>query len=137
MGVVDTVLMRAGPVDAGLIDSAAVMASLLDLLGSGSSSRALPSILGGFERAGLAHVAASWISTATNLPITAPQMARALEPDAIKTQAAAAGVSASIVPRILCTVLPAVIDELTPTGEMPHARDREPQTARGKAAAIA
>lgn len=137
MGVADMVLLRAGPVDAGLIDSAAVMACVLDLLGSGPSNRALPSIFDGFARAGLAQEVASWISTAANLPITAPQIARALGPDAITALAAAAGVPASIVPGILCVVLPAVIDQLTPTGAMPQARHREPQLARGKAVAIA
>ncbi|MEP7117552.1 MAG: YidB family protein [Acidobacteriota bacterium] len=137
VSVVDNVLMRAGPVDAGLVDSAALMAGVLDLFAADASSRSFGAVLGRFERAGLAQIAASWVSTAGNLPITPTQMERGLGADLLGALAAATGVPRATVAGILCTVLPDVINRLTPEGEMPVTRARDRYRTGGKAAAIA
>ena len=62
---------------------------------------------------------ASWISTGPNHPITAEQLARVLDPEQLRELSRQAGVALVQLPEALATLLPTLVDRLTPEGEVP------------------
>ena len=55
----------------------------------------------------------------TNIPITADQIQHALGSEQVKELAAKAGISPDLASSSLATMLPSLIDKLTPNGQMP------------------
>jgi|SRR5437868_13617375 len=74
----------------------------------------------GFEGAGLGHIFQSWVGTGANNPVSPQQVESAIGSDRIQQLAQRAGIPASIAPQLLATILPVVIDKLTPHGRMPQ-----------------
>jgi uncharacterized protein YidB (DUF937 family) len=72
-----------------------------------------------FKSAGLGQLVSSWVGTGANLPATARQIEQGLGADRIKQLAARVGLDPTVVSQKLSTVLPALIDHLTPNGQLP------------------
>lgn len=69
---------------------------------------------------GLGSLIASGISTGPNPPVSAGQITDVLGGDTLKQFAAKAGVSQNEAGGLLAGLLPAVIDQLTPQGQIPE-----------------
>lgn len=95
---------------------------VLGLLGNHQNG-GLSSLVGQFAAKGLGHIMNSWVGTGSNLPISPEQLTKGLGADAIKQLAARSGMSPDQVSSHLTQLLPAVVDKLTPQGEVPHAND--------------
>lgn len=82
-----------------------------------------PGGLGGliaeFERGGLGAVAASWVGTGSNLPISPDQLQSVLGSEQLQSIAAALGLSHQEAASHLTELLPQVVDKLTPDGVVP------------------
>jgi uncharacterized protein YidB (DUF937 family) len=76
--------------------------------------------LQGFHENGLGDIVNSWIGTGQNLSISSEQIQQALGSDKIKQLAAGAGISSDTVGSQLASLLPAIIDKLTPNGQIPQ-----------------
>ena len=76
----------------------------------------LDGLVQSFQQKGLGDVVSSWVGTGQNLPITADQITHVLGSDAVKNMAAKAGISPDQVTSQLSTLLPGLIDKLTPNG---------------------
>ncbi len=85
------------------------------------STGGLPGIIEAFKNKGLGDLAASWISTGKNLPVSAEQILQVLGPEKIGQIAQKAGMSGEALSQQLSVYLPQIIDKLTPNGEMPNA----------------
>ena len=72
-----------------------------------------------FQNKGLGETVKSWVSTGPNQPITPDQMHHALGADTITQLAAKLGISPQDLSSKLSTVLPQVVDKMTPTGVVP------------------
>ena len=72
-----------------------------------------------FHEKGLGGIMSSWVGTGQNLPITADQIQHVLGSDQVKELAAKAGISPDLASSSLATMLPSLIDKLTPNGQMP------------------
>ena len=72
-----------------------------------------------FHNQGLGGIVSSWVGTGTNQPITAQQITHALGEDRVQDIAQSTGTPASAVAGQLSTLLPALIDKLTPNGTVP------------------
>jgi uncharacterized protein YidB (DUF937 family) len=72
-----------------------------------------------FQEQGLGDVIASWVSAGPNKPITPEQIAQVLDSEQLRELARQAGVAVSRVPEVLATLVPALVDRLTPDGEIP------------------
>lgn len=70
---------------------------------------------------GMAEQAASWVSKKENLPITPEQIHAVLGSDVVHGLAAQLGVPHAEVANGLATILPEVVNHLTPHGEIPAA----------------
>ena len=71
-----------------------------------------------FTAAGLGREASSWVSTGHNLPISAEQLEQVLGQGNLRTLGEQFNVSADSVSAGLASLLPALIDHLTPKGQI-------------------
>jgi len=66
-------------------------------------------------------VVSSWIGKGENLPISGEQLSSVLGSEALSELAAKAGLDSHALAGQLASVLPGVVDHLTPAGEVPAA----------------
>jgi len=72
-----------------------------------------------FQEKDLGGVIGSWIGTGQNLPVSADQLQNVLHGGALDQMAAKAGIDPSQLTSMMSTLLPNVIDKLTPNGQVP------------------
>jgi uncharacterized protein YidB (DUF937 family) len=77
-------------------------------------------IVSQLESQGLGAVAKSWVSNGPNQAISADQVHQAFGPDTIRVLAAKVGLSPQDLAGKLSTLLPQVVDKLTPNGQLPE-----------------
>jgi uncharacterized protein YidB (DUF937 family) len=76
----------------------------------------LGSLLDGFRKSGLGQKADSWVGTGSNETVTAPEVEAGVGSDVIDGLAKQTGLSREELLKRLATVLPDVVDKLTPSG---------------------
>ena len=72
-----------------------------------------------FQQKGLGGVVNSWIGTGQNMPVSADQLQNVLHSGALEQVAAKAGIDSSQLTSMMSTLLPHVVDKLTPNGQVP------------------
>jgi uncharacterized protein YidB (DUF937 family) len=72
-----------------------------------------------FEQKGLGGVMSSWVGTGQNMPITVDQLQNVLHSGALQQVAAKAGIDPTQLTSMMTTLLPHVVDHLTPNGQVP------------------
>ncbi len=87
------------------------------LLGHGGS--ALPGLLEKFGAGGLGNVAQSWVGKGANLPVSGAQIKSVLGSDAVSSVATKLGLSPEEAADKIATMLPGIIDKVTPDGLVP------------------
>lgn len=108
-----------------------LMAGLGAALGGGGAGGAgaagglagLGQLVEQFQRGGLGDVVGSWISTGKNLPISAEQLGAVLGDERISGMASQLGINPNDLLGQLSTLLPEVVDKLTPEGQIPQQPD--------------
>jgi uncharacterized protein YidB (DUF937 family) len=73
-----------------------------------------------FKDKGLGEVMSSWISTGKNLPVSADQIKHVLGTDQIQQISKNVGVSQEETSKGLASLLPQIVDKLTPEGKVPE-----------------
>ncbi len=73
-----------------------------------------------FKNKGMEDIISSWISTGKNLPVSGNQIQNALGADRILQIAKQMGTSKEEVSGGLSSLLPQIIDKLTPSGSLPE-----------------
>lgn len=126
MATRDPLLAAAGAPGPSVLDAAHLLDHLLDRLEGRDGPPLLLALLDCFERRGLAHLAASWVSTAPNHAITAAEVRTALGEALLGQLAHASGLTTAAAASALAVVLPHVIDRLTPAGVLPRPSDLRP-----------
>jgi uncharacterized protein YidB (DUF937 family) len=81
----------------------------------------LADVIGAFTRSGLGDVASSWVGTGANKPVDAGALANALGPDILGQFARKAGIGAGDAGSVLASILPGLVNQLTPQGQVPEA----------------
>jgi uncharacterized protein YidB (DUF937 family) len=83
-----------------------------------------PGGLGGlistFQAKGMGGIISSWVGTGENQPVSGDQVASAIGSEKVNEIAGKLGMSADKVKAGLASVLPVVIDKLTPDGKVPQ-----------------
>ena len=129
MGMLEDLMKQAGGVAELVQKNPQAVAAVLALLSSKNTSVGGSAGLGGlveqFQKAGLGDMMSSWISTGPNPPISAQQVTQVLGSDVLAQFAKQAGVSHGDAGSLLASLLPSVVDHLTPQGEVPHAAGLE------------
>jgi uncharacterized protein YidB (DUF937 family) len=74
-----------------------------------------------FEQGGLGSIVSSWVGSGQNLPISASQLQNVLHSGALQEAAQKAGMDPSQLTNMMSTLLPDLVDKLTPNGQVPDA----------------
>ena len=123
MGVLDQLGSPVGSV-LGQGKGAGVSAVLLQqLIAMLSKPGALSELTSKFQSAGLGNILQSWISTGQNLPISGDQIRQVLGAGTVADLAKKAGIGESDTTGALASLLPQVIDKLSPGGKVPAGND--------------
>ena len=123
MGVLDQFGGAVGSV-LGQGKGAGVSAVLLQqLIAMLSKPGALANLTNAFQSAGLGNILQSWIGTGQNLPISADQVGKVLGSGTVADLAKKAGIGESETTSALASLLPQVIDKVSPGGNVPAQND--------------
>jgi uncharacterized protein YidB (DUF937 family) len=129
MGLLDNLMQQAGGLAGVAAKNPQAVAAIVSLLSTRDSSvggtGGLGGLIGAFQQKGLGSMIASWISTGPNPPISATQVSDVLGSDVVKQFAAKAGVPDAQAGGLLASLLPTVIDKLTPEGKTPESSSFE------------
>ncbi len=128
MGLFDN-LGQLGPLAGLVTNNPQAISAVASLLSSKDASVGGTGGIGGliqaFQGKGMGNMINSWISTGPNPPVSASQISDVLGNDTIKQFATKAGVSQGEAGGVLASLLPSVIDKLTPDGKVPDASSFE------------
>jgi uncharacterized protein YidB (DUF937 family) len=79
----------------------------------------LRGLTGSFQKQGMEDIINSWIGTGKNMPISPDQILKALGNDRLRGYSDRAGIPQDEISGDLASLLPEIIDKLTPQGRIP------------------
>jgi uncharacterized protein YidB (DUF937 family) len=134
MGLLDAVLKQAGggTGQAGGLGAIAemamknpqIIAAALSMLNPKDTSvgggGGLADIIGAFEKGGLGDVVSSWVGGGPNKPVDPGALAGVLGPDVLGQFAQKAGIGHSEAGSVLASLLPELVNHMTPQGQVPQ-----------------
>lgn len=126
MGLLDALLGgRKESAGGGGGDMSALIQAVLAMLAGGGQGQGqaggLQALIRMFQSKGLGDLISSWIGTGRNLPVSAEQLKNGLGPDLLGQLASRAGMAPDDAASSLSSLLPELIDKLTPKGNAPNA----------------
>jgi uncharacterized protein YidB (DUF937 family) len=78
----------------------------------------LGGLVDAFKKAGMGDKADSWVSSGPNAPVSAPEIEKGLGGDVLDDLAQQTGLSRDELLKRLSTVLPEMVDKMTPAGRL-------------------
>ncbi|MGB9195275.1 MAG: YidB family protein [Azonexus sp.] len=103
-------------------DNSALLQTVMQLVNNPQNG-GLEGLIQSFQQGGLGEIVNSWVSTGQNLPISAEQIQSVLGRSSLSGLAAQLGVSPEQASGSLADMLPQLIDQMTPNGQMPQGGD--------------
>ena len=97
-----------------------MLQAITGMLSNDGAQGGLGGLMAKFQQAGLGDAAKSWVGSGENHAVTGDQMSSALGADTISDLAAKMGVSQGEAAGSLASMLPGLIDKLTPHGIAPE-----------------
>ena len=119
MGLLDSVAGMLGDNSPGGANTAALVQQITQILAGSAQGDGLGGLVQQFERMGLGHIISSWIGTGQNLPISPEQLQQVLGQGRIGQIAQSLGLQPDQVATQLTQLLPHVVDQVTPQGQVP------------------
>jgi uncharacterized protein YidB (DUF937 family) len=127
MGMLDDLLKNSGGDLGSLAATAAqnpqLLRAALSLLSAKDTSvggaGGLGELIHAFQNRGLGDAVGSWIGTGPNQPVSPSQVTSALGPDVVGQFAAKAGINTGEAGSVLASLLPALVNQITPQGRAP------------------
>lgn len=116
MGLLDSI---AGGVPGGGSNEK-LMSAVTGMLGD-TSSGGVNGFVESFTKNGLGNVVSSWVGTGENKSISPEQVLKGLGQVKAQERAGRSGLSIEQLAPLLATMLPMIIDKLTPEGKVPEA----------------
>ncbi|HEY4368329.1 MAG TPA: YidB family protein [Steroidobacteraceae bacterium] len=117
MGLLDSIVgSMSGNSQGG---QGALVQEVVAMLASNSKGGGLTALIQSFESSGLGNIVSSWVGTGQNLPISAQQVQQGLGSDRIGQLAQSLGLQNHEVSGHLAELLPQLINQLTPNGQIP------------------
>lgn len=118
MGLFDELVKKAAAQAGGSPQHSAMATAVVGMLNS-QGAQGLQGLTRAFADKGLGDVVSSWIGTGTNLPVEPDQVQAALGDQKLELLAQQAGVPLDVAKTLIASVLPTVVDQLTPGGTVP------------------
>ena len=144
MGLLDAILKQAGSAALGgggrgssgmgeiadlVMKNPQIIAAALSMLNpkdtSGGGRGGLADVIGAFNKGGLGDVMSSWVSGGPNKPVDPGALANVLGPDVLGQFARQAGIGHGDASSVLASVLPELVNQMTPQGQVPQGDDLE------------
>jgi len=119
MGLLDKIVSIVGDNMSGSAENKGLMEQALNLINNPAIG-GFSGLINKFQNGGLGEIVSSWVGTGANQPISADQIINALGADRIHAIADKLGVADNQVSGGLASVLPQIIDKLTPNGKVPE-----------------
>jgi uncharacterized protein YidB (DUF937 family) len=119
MGLMDEVLAMAGSTGAQQSEHASAVGAILGYVNSPQVG-GVAGLQQMFQQGGLGHVLSSWVGNGQNLPISADQLQSVLHSGALQEAAEKAGLDPEKLTGMMSTLLPHLVDKLTPNGQVPE-----------------
>jgi uncharacterized protein YidB (DUF937 family) len=132
MGLIDSVLAMAGSSGAQQEEHATGVGAILSYINSPQVG-GIAGLQQMFQQGGLGHVISSWISNGQNLPVTPDQLQNVLHGGALQQAAQQHGIDPTQLASMMTTLLPHLVNHLTPNGQVPDANSLS-QMLKGLAA---
>ena len=140
MGLLDDILKQAGGARAGtaaapqggglgaivdlVMKNPQIVSAALSMLNpkdrSVGGGGGLADVVSAFNKGGLGDVMSSWVGGGPNKPVDPGALASALGPDILGQFAQKAGVGTGEAPSVLASILPELVNQLTPQGHVPQ-----------------
>jgi uncharacterized protein YidB (DUF937 family) len=124
MALLDDVMAQGGSICDIIKKNPQLVAAAVSMLSTKQASvggtGGLDGIVNAFQRGGMGDVMSSWIGTGTNQPISPGQLSDVLGPDMMSQFGKAAGVPGHEAGSVLASLLPALVNGLTPQGRLPQ-----------------
>ena len=114
MGIFDTVKNAIGM---GGNEQPNIMGAIQGLIGGQGG---LDNLISKFSSKGLGDVVGSWVGTGQNQPVSPEQLQNVLGSENVSNMASKLGINSSELTGKLSSLLPEVIDKLTPDGKVPE-----------------
>ena len=124
MGLLDDVLsMASGSLSSGGVPPAQHATGLAAILEYVNSPQVggVAGLQKMFQQGGLGNVISSWIGTGQNVPVSASQLQNVLHGGALQQVAQKAGIDPTQLTGMMASLLPHLVDKMTPNGEIPNA----------------
>jgi uncharacterized protein YidB (DUF937 family) len=124
MGLLDDVLsMASGSLSSGGVPPAQHATGLAAILEYVNSPQVggVAGLQKMFTEGGLGNVISSWIGTGQNQSVSADQLQNVLHSGALNQVAQKAGIDPSQLTGMMASLLPHLVDKMTPNGEVPNA----------------
>ncbi|MBL8075898.1 MAG: DUF937 domain-containing protein [Nitrospira sp.] len=118
MGLMDQMGQVVGGFLGGQSAQNPLLQAVTSLLGNNSNLGGLAGLVQAFQKNGLGEIVNSWVSTGQNMPVTPQQIEQGLGGDLLTQLASTAGLSPQDTRSQLSTLLPNLIDKLTPNGKI-------------------
>ena len=110
---------RGGSLGGGALGGNPMLRMLLPLVASLLMNGGLQKILGRLQQSGKGEKGRSWVSAGANEPVDAADVKEALDDEELAEIARQLGVSEDEAADAVAQVLPDVVDQATPQGELP------------------
>lgn len=124
MGLLDDVLsMASGSLSSGGVPPAQHATGLAAVLEYVNSPQVggIAGLQKMFQQGGLGNVISSWIGTGQNMPVSGDQLQNVLHGGTLQQVAQKAGIDTSQLTGMMASLLPHLVDKMTPNGEVPNA----------------
>lgn len=132
MGLFDEVLSMAGSATGQQTEHAGALTAIMGYINSPQVG-GITGLQQMFQQGGLGEVFGSWVSSGQNLPISADALKNVLDSGALQQAAESSGIDSNRLTGMMSTLLPHLVDKLTPNGQIPDASALE-SMLRGLAA---
>jgi uncharacterized protein YidB (DUF937 family) len=135
MGLLDAILKQQGGGAAGqarglgaiadlLMKNPQIIAAAISMLNpkdpSVGGGGGLADVVSSFNKGGLGDIMSSWVGGGPNKPVDPGALASVLGPDILGQFAQKAGVGSGEAPSVLASILPELVNQMTPQGQVPQ-----------------
>jgi uncharacterized protein YidB (DUF937 family) len=120
MGLLDEVLAMAGSTGAQQGTHATALTAIMGYINSPQVG-GLAGLQSMFQQGGLGHILSSWVGNGQNLPVSASQLQNVLHGGALQQAAEKAGIDPTQLTGMMSTLMPHLVDKLSPNGQLPDA----------------
>jgi uncharacterized protein YidB (DUF937 family) len=120
MGLLDEVMAMVGSTGAQQGTHATALTAIMGYINSPQVG-GLAGLQSMFQQGGLGHILSSWVGNGQNLPVSASQLQNVLQGGALQQAAEKAGMDPTQLTGMMSTLMPHLVDKLSPNGQLPDA----------------